>query len=267
MTHDKVTIKISGVRICLRGSVRSIGRAARRYSPYVVSGRADVTLDWTEGVPPRSPHWPNPSVLDGEGGRLVISRRDFHGEVEGRRGQFVTQPKLLALDSFLRVLMTEILAKRGGVLFHSVGIGTRLFPGRSDAGKTTLASLAPKQSVLSDEIVAVLPTVKGFVLHATPFWGSFRRGTNTDRKPLRAIFFLHRRRKERIDRVTSSEALMRILECLLCFCDDDARAELLLKICSNLVQSVPVFTLSYHVGKTDFQMLEQRLGEACPSSC
>ena len=267
MTQEKIIIKISGVRICLRGSARSILRAAKRYSPYVVSGRSDVTLDWTEGVPPRSAHWPNPSVFDGEGGRFVISRRDFHGEVEGRRGHFVTQPKLLALDSFLRVLMTEILARRGGVLLHSVGIGTRLFPGRSDAGKTTLASLAPKRSVLSDEIVAVLPSHKGFVLHATPFWGSFRRGTNTDRKAIRAIFFLHRKRKERIDRITSSEALMRILECLLCFRDDDARAGMLLKICADLVQSVPVFTLSYNAFSTGYQTLEQRLGEACPSSC
>ena len=267
MAHEKITIKIAGVRICLRSSARAIGRAARRYSPYVVSGRADVTLDWTEGVPPRSTHWPNPSVFDGEGGRFVISRRDFHGEVEGRKGHFVTQPKLLALDSFLRVLMTEILAKRGGVLLHSVGIGPRLFPGRSDAGKTTLASLAPKRSVLSDEIVAVIPTPKGFVLQATPFWGSFRRGTNTDRKALRAIFFLHRKRKERIEPITSSEALIRILECLLCFRDDDARAGMLLKICADLVQSVPVFTLSYNVLTTDFPMLEKRLGDACPSSC
>ncbi len=256
------TLKIAGVRIRLRGAARSIRRAARRYSPYVVEGSADVTLDWREGVPPRSSRWPNPSVLNGKGDRVVLSRRDFHGEMTGGKGRFITEPKLISLDSFLRVLMTEVLAGKGGLLVHSAAIGNRLFPGRSDAGKSTLSSLAPKGRVLSDEIVAVLPTRRGFDLCATPFWGSFRRGTSTDRKALRTIFFLHRRKRERIDRIDSAEALTRLLECVLCFRDDHARGARLLEIAGKVVSSVPTFTLSYDAFSTRFAELEDRLVRA-----
>ncbi len=262
MRMVSTTLGIAGVRICLRGSYRSIGRAMRRYSPYLVSGRPDLTLEWREGRVPKSSHWPNPSVISGTGGKLVLSRRDFFGEISGRKGSFSSQPKLLALDSFLRVLMTEILADRGGILVHSVAIGNRLFPGRSDAGKTTLASLAPKAKVLSDEIVAVVPNRTRYQLCSTPFWGSFRRGTNTERNFLRSLFFLHRKRMERVDRIDAAEAAVRLLECVLCFRDDHERASQILGMAGKITRAVPAFTLSYNARISDYRTVESRLKSA-----
>lgn len=259
---SEFALSIAGVRMRLRGAERSIARVRRRYAPYRCGGKAELTLDWEEGEPPRGAGWPDPSVTLLGRGRRVLSRRDFHGEIGPRGGTLITDSRATALDSVLRIILSEILAGRGGMLVHSAAIGDRLFPGRSESGKSTLASLSPRRRVLSDELVAVVPAGRGFVQCGTPFWGSFARGTSTERRPVRNIYFLQRRKRESIRDITPAEAVTRLMECILCFVDTPERGKTLLRAASKLVTSAPCRVLSYDVDKTPYRALDRRLREA-----
>ncbi len=256
------SIRVAGVTIRLEGAVES---AARRYAPYAQAGTPDLVLELVEGEPPKSRRWPFPSVTR-DRGVIVASRRDFCATVSRGRGRAITRGDPKAIDSVLRILLSEILAERGGMLVHSAAIGGRLFPGKTDAGKTTLASLAGASRVLSDELPAVVPARSGFDLFGTPFWGSFVRGTNLERRRLRSVFFLDRHRREWIRRIDAADAAVRLLECVLCFLDEDARARNFLSSAARVVSSVPCFALSYDATRTGWRELSRRLDEADPSA-
>ena len=121
----------------------------------------------------------------------------------------------------------------------------RLFPGKSGSGKSTLASLAPFRKVLSDELVAAVPAPHGFALCGTPFWGSFVRGVSTGRYSLDATYFLERKKKEQLEQIRPADAVTRLLECVLCFVDDEGRMKRILQTGVRLARSAPCFRFSF----------------------
>ena len=90
------------------------------------------------------------------------------------------------VDCMLRVLYATILPRVGGMLIHSCGLRHAevgvVFPGRSGAGKTTLARKAPDaDDVLSDELVAVRRADDGgWRVHGTPVLGRLRARRHLD---------------------------------------------------------------------------------------
>jgi hypothetical protein len=149
-----------------------------------------------------------------------------------------------SLDSLLRVIWSALLPREDAMLVHSCGlrhaeIGV-VFPGRSGRGKTTLARKAPDaDDVLSDELMAVRRTDDGWRVTGTPFWGDFARGGLSLRSwPLRALAFLEQRDSVEMSPVTSSEAALRLLGCMLCFQTDRATVERNLALVTRLCESV-----------------------------
>jgi hypothetical protein len=149
-----------------------------------------------------------------------------------------------ALDCALRVIYSVLLPREGALLVHSCGlrhaeIGV-VFPGVSGQGKTTLARKAPDaDDVLSDEMIAIRHTDMGWRVSGTPFWGDFARGGISMRSwPLRALAFLSQRDTVEMSPVTSSEAALRLLECMLCFQTDRATVERNLALVSRLCSDV-----------------------------
>ena len=254
-----LNLTIAGVRLRLRGEDSAIRRAARRSAPYAGNGNAELILHWREGDPPKSRAWPDPNVTVKPRGGRIISRKDFFCDMGPRIGTLVTSPDALSLDSFLRVLLSEILVKRGGLLVHAAAVGRRFFPGASGSGKSTLASIAPRRRVLSDELVAVIQAPHGFELCGTPFWGSFVRGVNVDQEALRAVYFLERGRKEILEHLPPAEAVSRLLGCVLCFVDDEAGTRRILQTAIRIARSVPCARLSFDVKKTSYKKLVKRL--------
>jgi hypothetical protein len=89
-----------------------------------------------------------------------------------------------ALDSLLRVLLSWKLLSCEGFLLHAATIVRNgkafVFTGRSGAGKSTVASLPPAGSVLTDEISLLRRENGTWRAYGTPFWGEFRAaGSNT----------------------------------------------------------------------------------------
>ena len=146
------------------------------------------------------------------------------------RGRGRCEINLFAFDCILRVLWATLLPRVGGMLVHSCGLRHAevavVFPGKSGAGKTTLARKAlDPDEVLSDEISIIRRADDGWRVHGTPFWGDFARGGISMRSwPLRTLAFLAQAPRDTVTMtpIVSAEATFRLLGCFLSFATDRA---------------------------------------------
>src|SRR5213082_2416074 len=115
--------------------------------------------------------------------------RAFRSEIrfDGVRNQY-------ALDSLLRVLLSWKLLGHRGFLLHAATVvrdgKAYIFTGRSGAGKSTVASLSPEGSVLTDEISLLRREHGMWRAYGTPFWGEFRAAGLNISAPLAGVFRL-----------------------------------------------------------------------------
>jgi hypothetical protein len=183
---------------------------------------------------------------------ITISRWDLQVRLAARRvggrvrwvGAGRCRMSPFSLDCVLRVIWSVLLPREDALLVHSCGlrhaeIGV-VFPGPSGLGKTTLARKAPDaDDVLSDEMIAIRWTDDGWRVSGTPFWGDFARGGISMRSwPLRALAFLAQRDRVEMSPITSSEAALRLLACMLCFQTDRATVQRNLALVTRLVGDV-----------------------------
>jgi hypothetical protein len=151
-----------------------------------------------------------------------------------------------ALDCVLRVIWSVLLPREDAMLIHSCGLRHAevavVFPGESGQGKSTLARKAPDaDDVLSDEMIAIrrAPVDGTWRVMGTPFWGDFARGGISMRSwPLRAVAFLAQRDSVVMSPITSSDATLRLLGCMMCFQTDRATIERNLALVTRLCAEV-----------------------------
>jgi hypothetical protein len=210
-------------------------------APHVVVGFS-LKLRFESWPPPKDldAHYAyamaNPLAVKATDKTVAIKRWDLDvrlraARVRGRtewRGTGRVRMSPFSLDAALRAIWSALLPLEDALLVHSCGLRHAevgvVFPGVSGQGKTTLARKAPDaDDVLSDEMIAIRRTDDGWRVYGTPFWGDFARGGISMRSwPLRALAFLAQRDSVEISPVTSSEATLRLLSCMLCFQTDRA---------------------------------------------
>jgi hypothetical protein len=169
-------IEIAGVCLRLDDGQLSAPLRARLHRAYGGfadgAGEADYSIELDPTAP--IPSTGAPTTIVSREGELVIEGAESCGSLDltNGRGRVQTDPQLCLLDLFVRAAVSLGLERRGGCLFHSAAVVVDglayLFPGRSGAGKTTLASQAG--TPLCDEICAVVPGSGALEAHATPWW-------------------------------------------------------------------------------------------------
>jgi hypothetical protein len=203
---------------------------------------------------------------------IKVTAESGRGGRTSYRGSARCEMNPFSVDCILRVLYATILPRVGGLLIHGCGLRHAevgvVFPGRSGAGKTTLARKAPDaDDVLSDELCAVRRDGDGaWRVHGTPFWGDFARGGISMRSwPLRTVAFLTQAPRDAVTMtpIVSSEATLRLLGCFLSFATDRATLErnlaLAVQLCEE-VRSVDA-SLTKHVPTAEiFRKLGPHLG-------
>jgi hypothetical protein len=210
------------------------------------------------------------SVKAGER-EIDVDRWDFTAQLHRRgpapglfAGQATCELNPFAFDSLMRVLWSIFLPRAGGALFHACGLRHGetglLAPGPSGAGKTTLARKMPDpDDVLSDEVVAVHPDGEGgWRISGSPFWGEFARGGVSLRSwPLAGVAFLEQTSEARAAPVSSGDAILRALGCLICFERDPDTVERNLAIVTTLCAEVPVVLCGTRADTTIDQVFGQ----------
>lgn len=146
------------------------------------------------------------------------------------------------LENVLRPWLADRLLARGGLLVHSAAVDGFLFPGRSGAGKSTIAQLGVDAGlpVLSDDLNAL---ANGLLL-PLPFTGEVA-ATATGAAPLRAIVALEHGDRESLRALSLTETIALLLRCSPYVNLDAARTDALLDRASEIARSVPRATLRF----------------------
>ncbi len=181
-----------------------------------------------------------------------FSRGDFVAtwDAEAGRGQVRQAPSPYAIDSVLRIIHSLLLAASGGMLIHAASaVRDRkafLFSGISGAGKTTISRFAPPDAtLLTDEISYVRQTQQGFVACGTPFAGELATAGENCAAPLETVFFLEKGPENRIESLSSADALRSLMRNILFFAHDQHLVDQVFRAACKLVQEIPVQRLIF----------------------
>lgn len=193
-----------------------------------------------------------------EGDEWLLQRGDFRARWDPRTGQGGVRQDAnpYSLDSVLRIVHSLILAERGGFLLHSASAicdgRAYLFSGVSGAGKTTMTRLAPADiTLLTDEISYVRssndrPSDHGYHAFGTPFAGELAKAGENCAAPIAALFFLEQGPENRVDELTSADAVRRLMRNILFFAEDRALVEKLFVTACDFVARVPIRRLTFY---------------------
>jgi hypothetical protein len=154
-----------------------------------------------------------------------------------------------ALDSLLRILLTMVLLPQRGFLLHGATVvrdgRAYIFFGRSGAGKSTVASLSPKGSVLTDEISLIRYSDGCWQAHGTPFWGEFRAAGQNRLFPVASFYLLKQATEERVEILSVKQALRALLPCVLFFASEKSAHETLLRTLLGMIEEIPCHRLYF----------------------
>jgi hypothetical protein len=160
-----------------------------------------------------------------------------------------------------------ILAGRGGFLLHASSAicdgRAYLFSGISGAGKTTMTRLAPPDvTLLTDEISYIQLDGREFTAFGTPFAGELAKAGENCSAPVSALFFLEKGSDHRVEEISSSDSVRRLLRNILFFADDPVLVEKLLQTACDFVSRVPVRRLMFYPDASVWETVRQFEGEA-----
>lgn len=234
------------------------GPLAPRLGRFFTEGPADlvcrVVLDPRADAAPGG----DPRVEQDEAG-LHLRHDQFHGHLPPAGDAVLTifeagpapaDPTwVMSVDSLLRMCFAQLLAARGGMMFHAAGIAAGdagyVFFGPSGSGKTTVCQLsAGSRRILCDEVVAVRPDGPGARLYGTPFAGAWGDSLAED-VPLRGMFWLKQAPHHRVRRLEDATAVRALLESAVTYDLSPAGLIGTLEAATALIHRVPVTQLEF----------------------
>jgi hypothetical protein len=229
---------------------RVFSEARERYRAFAGSEAQPFSIYLKESFPENGG---NPEfAYDFEAQRAAL--RAFSAE-----SQFIGAKNAYALDSLLRILLSWVLLRHAGFLLHGATVVRNgrayVFTGRSGAGKSTVASLSPSGSVLTDEISLLRRENGEWRAYGTPFWGEFRAAGSNSSAPVAGIFRLAHAPENRIKPLRAVETLRGILPNVLFFSEELAANQRLLEILGQAVKEISGYNLAFRRDKTFWEAL------------
>lgn len=225
-------------------------RLRARYAPYVFSGG---TPDAVFLVSPKRLRRRVPSDvgLRFDGVTLRLERSDFlavYGPSQGQ-GRLDVADNPYSFDSFLRVFMSWLLPRSGGMVLHAASLARNgaglLFPAVSGGGKSTLVRMAGPAEALSDELSLVLRDEDGYALAGSPFWGELACRSRSMEVPLKGIYFLEKDPHPAVRPIPKTHAVRLLLKTLMTFDADPLSTQSLMRGAEALLDRVPFHALVF----------------------
>lgn len=254
MRSAAITITIAGIPI--RFSMNNAVLAARirkRYAGWITKGERPLIAFRCMVIKKNgSGRGSLPNVVEATLDRGHIKRSDFECRWDHGRGAITLRASVYSFDACLRVLLSALLPRQGGLLLHASAVVAAkgrgyVFAGRSGSGKTTIARLLDRASVLNDELCIVRRVKKqGVIVNGTPFWGEMRTGPAYP-EPFRlaALYFLKKAPFTARERLGGSETIRRLLGCICSFSRKTDEIERILGVVEGVVGHVPAYDLRF----------------------
>lgn len=236
---EPLRISIGDFPLCLRIPEAELrAKALSRYRDFAQGARPGFEIALNRRELPRETSRAFEYTF--EGADLLLG--DSQAEFRGVRHEY-------ALDSLIRILLTVALLPRQGFLLHAASIvrdgRAYVFMGRSGAGKSTVASLSPEGSVLTDEISLIRFEQDTWSAHGTPFWGEFRAAGHNQNYPIAGIYCLTQAPEDEVIPLKPKELLRAMLPCVLFFSPEQKANEALLNILMKFVHEAPCYRLRF----------------------
>jgi hypothetical protein len=164
-----------------------------------------------------------------------------------------------ALDSLLRVFLSWKLLEHQGFLLHAATVirdgKAYVFTGRSGAGKSTVATLSPQGSVLTDEISLLRRENGIWRAYGTPFWGDFKAAGSNSSAPVAGIFRLLQAPENRVELLRPIAVLRTLLPNVLFFSTQTESTRKLLEVLNRAATEIPGYNLSFRKNPTFWEVL------------
>jgi hypothetical protein len=264
-SSHEVAVEIGGMPIVLR--TQDDGFRAlleRRYAGFVrPSSSTTFAFDVDVIRPDRRVSETEELEVWSEGGMWHLERGDFRAEWDARvgGGRILQALSPYAIDSVLRIVHTIIQAPEGGFLLHGASAIRNgkafLFSGESGAGKTTISSLAPKDSVvLTDEISYVRRQGEIYRACGTPFAGELARLGENANAPIERLFFLAKGPENRVQPIETSDALRMLLRNILFFADDSDLVKMVFLSACEFLGRVPASLLTFYPDERVWDLIQ-----------
>lgn len=250
---NEVVINIGGIPIAVQTSdTEFVGILRSRYGDYMQSGgKSDFTFR-VELTPPGIFNPEDDAEVWLENGEWRFERGDFRAtwNQESRQGLIRQSPNPYSIDSVLRITHTLLLARTGGFLLHASSAVRNgkafLFSGLSEAGKTTIARLAPADvALLTDEASYVRRVDDQYLAYGTPFAGELGKPGKNVSAHIAALYFLEKAKENQIVKMESAEVIRRLMRNILFFAHDPELVRLVFESACAFVAAVPVYQLSF----------------------
>jgi hypothetical protein len=242
---EQLGISIGNIPLRLHIGEPSLhGKARERYARFLCDAVDALPIFLNDsGVTP------NAAGADGGGSQFTYLWEKSSLRLEEKNAQFSGVRHEYGLDSLIRILLSVLLAPQRGFLLHAATVlrdgRAYVFTGKSGAGKSTVASLSPVGSVLTDEI-SLLKFVDGqWHAFGTPFWGEFRAGGANVHAPVAGLYVLRQAPDDRVERISARESLRAILPNILFFARERSLTEKLLLWLTQFTASVPGYELFF----------------------
>ncbi len=252
-TNHDVVIEIGGFPIEVQTTDAEFERILQgRYGDYIKPGSPSefelrVKISAPDSVDPDADAevW-----LEGREWKMI--RGDFSASwnPDERQGQVCQTANPYSIDSVLRIVHSLKLATEGGFLLHASSAVRNgkafLFSGVSEAGKTTMARLAPPDvKLLTDEMSYVRKLDGKYLAYGTPFAGELGKPGKNISAPIAAVYLLKKAAENRIDEIDPALAIQRILRNILFFAHQPELVRQLFDTACAFVAEVPVYQLSF----------------------
>jgi len=193
-----------------------------------------------------------PSLLHihSEGEKVVIERAGFRGYInlktlEGEVELFNEN----TFESFLRVVCSLILLKENGLSIHASSLirngKAYVFPGESEAGKTTIVRLSPEATLLTDEISIIRGIGSVQIAYGTPFRSDLEICGDNVSAPVKGLYFPVKDKENYICKLSDKSALAKLLSNVVIFGQDHNLMQKAFYLAYDLVASLPCYDLHF----------------------
>lgn len=252
-TSYEVVVEVGGTPIGIETSDSGfVDILHRRYGDYVKPGATSAFSFRVELVPPDKFDPDADLEVRLQDGEWRLQRGDFEARwsPQKRRGWARQSANPYSIDSVLRIMHTLLLASEGGFLLHASSAVRNckafLFSGVSEAGKTTIARLAPADvALLTDEASYIRKTKAGYMAHGTPFAGELGKPGKNISAPIEALYLLDKATVNCITPMEPAEAVRRLMRNILFFSHDEELVRMVFDAACAFVAAVPVSQLSF----------------------
>ena len=259
-----VVIEIGGIPIDLRTTDPDFVKLLQaRYTGYV---KTELEPRFTFDIDLVNPATTDPDADVSvwlEDGIWKMERGDFRAEwnPELHHGRIHQTANPYSIDAVLRIVHTLLLAREGGFLLHASSAVRNgrafLFSGLSEAGKTTMARLAPSDVVLlTDEASYIRKIGTEYRAFGTPFAGDLGKPGKNVSAPIAAVYLLAKAKENRIDPVLPAVAVRRLMRNILFFTHDPSLVQLVFQSACAFVSTMPIFQLSFFPDSSVWNLIE-----------